>query len=261
MNIVTRTSTNLALCAAMITCAGCTHAPGYPKAGADVSRPDKELDFQVLYKQNCAGCHGENGRDGAALPLNNPAYLAVAGAENIRAATARGVNDTLMPGFARSAGGMLTDRQIDALVQGMLGTWARRSEFTAINLPPYSSSSPGSQADGQKAYALACARCHGADGQGVTNPSQKNAAAHSIVDPSYLALLNDQSLRSLVIAGHPEKETSDWRSYITGAGARPLSAQEISDIVAWIAGHRPPASEQAMKSPHNATGVSGQEAK
>lgn len=261
MSIASRTSTTLAFCAAMMTCAGCSHTPGYPQPGADVSPPDTQLNFQALYKQNCAGCHGENGRDGAALRLNNPAYLAIAGAENIRVATAHGVRDTLMPGFARSAGGMLTDQQIDALVQGMLGTWARRSEFAAVNLPPYSSSSPANPADGQKAYTLACARCHGADGQGVNNPSQKGTSPHSIVDPSYLALVNDQSLRSLVIAGHPQKETPDWRSYIAGYVARPLSAQEISDIVAWIAGHRSSANEQAMRYPHNATGVSGQEAK
>ena len=48
---------------------------------AEVVRPDQQLDFHVLYKQNCSGCHGDNGRGGAAIPLNNPAYLAVAGAQ------------------------------------------------------------------------------------------------------------------------------------------------------------------------------------
>ena len=160
MKVASRTFTTLTMYAALAACAGCTHAPGYPKPGDEVLRPDKELDFQVLYKQNCSGCHGDDGRNGGALPLNNPAYLAVAGADNIRAATTRGVGATLMPGFARSAGGMLTEQQIDALVRGMLHTWARPSEFAGVNLPPYSGSAPGNAADGQKAYAVACARCH-----------------------------------------------------------------------------------------------------
>jgi mono/diheme cytochrome c family protein len=263
MNIASLTPTAFALCAAMVACAGCTHAPGYPKPGAEISRPDEELNFQALYKQNCAGCHGENGRNGAALPLNNPAYLAVAGAENIHAAAASGVSGTLMPGFARSAGGMLTGEQIDAIVQGMLHTWAQPSEFASVNLPPYSSSAAGNPADGQRAYALACARCHGPDGTGVNNPSQRGASHDSIVDPSYLALVSNQSLRSIVIAGHPGKNMPDWRSYIAGPDARPLSPKEINDIVAWVAEHRTSTvNEQAMSNPHgHATGVSGKERK
>ena len=40
--------------------------------------------FRTLYKANCAACHGENGRDGAAISLANPVYLAIAGEENLR---------------------------------------------------------------------------------------------------------------------------------------------------------------------------------
>jgi mono/diheme cytochrome c family protein len=262
MNMASRASIMLATCAVIGACSGCAHAPGYPKAGADVSRPDKELDFHALYMQNCAGCHGENGRDGAAIPLNNPAYLAIAGANNLRTATAKGVNNTLMPGFAQSAGGMLTDQQVESIVQGMLHAWSRPSEFAAINLPPYSSSSAGDAADGQKAYALACARCHGSDGTGIES-APHGASSHSIIDPSYLALVSDQNLRSIVIAGHPGINGPDWRSYIAGPGARPLSTQEINDIVSWIAGHRVSApNEQAGSNPRgNATAVSGKEVK
>jgi cytochrome c oxidase cbb3-type subunit 3/ubiquinol-cytochrome c reductase cytochrome c subunit len=220
--------------------------PGYAKAGEEAaSRPSRILDFQTLYQQNCSGCHGSNGRDGAAIALNNPAYLAIAGAGTIRAAAAKGVSGTLMPAFARSAGGMLTDEQIDALVQGMLHTWARPSDFAGGNLPPYASDAPGNAMNGQRVYAAACARCHGADGSGAARSAQSDASALSIVDSSYLALVSDQSLRSIVLAGHPEKSTPDWRSYIGGPGGRALTAAEVNDVVAWIAGHRASANEQA----------------
>ena len=90
---------------------------------------------------------------------------------------------------------------------------------------------------------VACARCHGADGMGVKPAAKGEALPHgasldSVVDPSYLALVSDQGIRSLVIAGRPDKGVTDWRGYITGPGARALTPHEINDIVAWIASHR-----------------------
>ncbi|MGA2729784.1 MAG: c-type cytochrome [Terracidiphilus sp.] len=237
--------------AALIAFAGCAHVPGIPTAEADVSRPDKQLDFHALYKQGCSGCHGDNGRGGAAIPLNNPAYLAFAGADNLRTATAKGMSSTMMPAFAASSGGMLTEAQVDALVKGMLREWSRPADFSKIVLPPYAAPTPGNSAEGQKAYRAACARCHGADGTG-SHPSANSPAPtqdstpHSIVDPSYLELVSDQSLRSLVVAGHPDAQTPDWRTYIAG---RALTPQEITDIVAWLSAHRAQAAQQSASPP------------
>jgi cytochrome c oxidase cbb3-type subunit 3/ubiquinol-cytochrome c reductase cytochrome c subunit len=241
--MTTRLRTPRALLAAgaiLLACAGCAHVPGVPSASADVARPDQQLEFHALYKQNCSGCHGENGRGGAALPLKNPAYLAIAGRDNLRTITAKGMSATMMPAFAQSSGGMLTAQQVDALIQGMVHEWGQPSDFSAVALPPYSSAAPGDPANGQKVYAEACARCHGADGAGIktsstTTTGEQAAMQHSIIDPSYLALVNDQSLRSYVIAGHIDDNAPDWRSYIAG---RALTSQEIADIVAWLAQHR-----------------------
>ena len=40
-------------------------------------RPEQVLAFPTLYTQNCTACHGENGKNGAAIPLANPVYLAL----------------------------------------------------------------------------------------------------------------------------------------------------------------------------------------
>ena len=32
------------------------------------------MRFEVLYHQNCAGCHGADGKNGAAIDLANPEY-------------------------------------------------------------------------------------------------------------------------------------------------------------------------------------------
>lgn len=236
---IARTATMLAVNTAIVVCLGCKSMPGYPRAGEEAARPDQVLDFQTLYKQNCSGCHGENGHGGAAIALNNPVYLAFVGTQNLRALTTQGMQGTLMPAFAQSAGGMLTDEQIYALVTGM-EKWGEPAEFAGVKMPAYASGGPGNAASGARAYATACARCHGSDGTGVSvqeaaGQGQAGATPHSIVDTSYLALLSDQSLRSIVVSGHPEKSAPDWRSYVAG---RALTEQEINDVVAWISSHR-----------------------
>ncbi len=109
---------------------------------AEVARPDDVLDFPTLYKQNCAACHGEGGKNGAAISLANPVYLAAAGVENVQRVTAAGVAGTSMPPFGKSAGGMLTDRQIAAIAKGIVDTWGHASADLG-QLPSYSSSIPG----------------------------------------------------------------------------------------------------------------------
>ncbi|HEU5351524.1 MAG TPA: c-type cytochrome [Terracidiphilus sp.] len=236
-----------ALAAAAFTVAGCKSMPGYPKPGPEVPRPSAVLDFPTLYKENCSACHGADGQNGAALALNNPAYLAVAGADNLRKVTANGIPGTLMPAFAQSAGGMLADQQIDALVQGMLNNWARPADFAGVALPPYAASTPGNPVAGQKVFLAACSRCHGDDATGLQSTSpghiaNKDAAHGSLVDASYLALVSDQNLRSFVLSGHAPQGIPDWRGYfngaVTGHGAHPLSPDEINNVVAWLASHR-----------------------
>jgi cytochrome c oxidase cbb3-type subunit 3/ubiquinol-cytochrome c reductase cytochrome c subunit len=193
----------LTLC---LLCAGCAAPPS-----SEVPRPELVLDVPTLYKQNCAGCHGDQGKNGAAISLANPVYLAFAGPAAVREVTANGVAGKLMPAFAQSAGGSLTDAQIDSLVDGMFKAWSRTESGPSL---PYAPASKGDAERGQAAFAQYCARCHGAGG---------------IADSTYLALVSDQSLRSAIIAG--ATGMPDWRS----AG---LADQQITDIVAWLATKR-----------------------
>jgi len=97
---------------------GC-RPPGKPTEADIELKPEEVHDFALLYKQNCAGCHGQEGKGNSALALANPVYLAIASDDTIRHATASGVRGSLMPAFAKSAGGTLTDQQIDILVREM----------------------------------------------------------------------------------------------------------------------------------------------
>jgi cytochrome c oxidase cbb3-type subunit 3/ubiquinol-cytochrome c reductase cytochrome c subunit len=226
----------LLACAATLPIAGCRNVPGKPGPEPEVTRPEQLADFATLYNQNCASCHGVNGKNAAAISLANPIYLAIAGVANIQRVTANGVPGTTMPPFSKVAGGMLTDRQITILAEGMERNWGSPDALAGQVAPAYASNAPGDPVQGQKTFAAFCARCHGVDGNGA--PVGNGIVTGSLVDSAYLALISDQGLRSIIIAGQPEQGMPDWRSHLNGPGARPMTDQEITDVVAWLTSHR-----------------------
>jgi mono/diheme cytochrome c family protein len=212
----------------ILACAACSSSRGVPGAESEVVPPSEVVDFKLLYEQKCAGCHGVDGKGGAAIALANPVFLAIADNNVIRRIAANGVIGTPMPAFAQSAGGMLTNKQIDALVSG-IRSWARPNALGDQTPPPYTAAAPGDPQRGADSYRTYCSSCHGVDGRG-------GSKASSIVNSSYLALVSDQQLRTIVIAGRPELGAPDWRGDVEG---RPMSAQDISDVVAWLSNQRP----------------------
>src|ERR1035438_1732727 len=162
---------------------GCGHIPGRPGPGPQVARPEQVLDFAVLYKTNCSACHGDKGKNGAAIALANPVYLAVIGEDNLREITSKGVGGKLMPAFARSAGGPLTDQQISILAHGMMQQWNKPAFLSTPGTPTYRASQPGDPVRGEQAYGQFCASCHGAHGEGMTAAiNGKKTKVGSIVD-------------------------------------------------------------------------------
>jgi len=190
--------------------------------------PNQVLEFGSLFSENCAGCHGENGRGGAAIALANPVYLAIADDRTIRNVIANGARGTAMPAFAESAGGLLTDQQIDVITQQIRARWSKPGILDGANPPPYAAKSAGNPQSGQAVYNTFCGSCHGPDGRGGPKGS-------AITNGSFLALVSDQELRTIVIAGRPDLGAPDWRGNVPG---KPMSDQEVTDVVAWLASRR-----------------------
>jgi mono/diheme cytochrome c family protein len=97
-----------------------------------------------------------------------------------------------------TAGGTLTDAQIDALAGGLVETWGRPDAVKNVALPAYDARAERGDADrGKAVYAAACASCHGPDGRG----GPKGGA---VIDPSYLSLVSDQHLSTTVTRGRTD---------------------------------------------------------
>jgi cytochrome c oxidase cbb3-type subunit III len=203
---------------------GCeSRLPGRPLPGAESLRPSQVMDFSVLYGGNCAGCHGADGRGGASVQLGDSVYLAFADDDVLRRVTASGVPGTAMPAFAQSAGGMLSDAQVEALVRGIRAHWGKPDALRGVESPPYAAAE-GDAGRGARAFSVFCAGCHGADGRGGPKGS-------SVVDGTYLALVSAQHLRTTVLVGRPDLGAPDWRSDVAG---QPMTADDVSDVVAFL---------------------------
>ena len=183
----------------------CASPHGQPARDAVPVAPNQILEFSTLYADNCAGCHGAQGRGGAAIALG-----------------------TSMPAFAERAGGMLTGEQIEVISDGIFSRWAQKGILNATDRPSYSARNPGTAANGGLVYRTYCASCHGSGGQGGPKGS-------AITNDSFLALVSDQTLRTIAIVGRPELGAPDWRGNVPG---KPMSDQEITDLVAWLASYR-----------------------
>jgi mono/diheme cytochrome c family protein len=212
----------------LVMVAGCDTPDGEPQANSEPLAPSQVLDFGTLYAQNCAGCHGAQGRGGAAIALANPVYLAIVDEITMRTVVANGSRGTSMPAFGQRAGGMLTEQQIEVITSGIFSRWARKQVLDGANPPSYAATASGNVDHGQLVFGRYCASCHGSEGGGTSKGS-------AITNDSFLALVSDQALRTIVITGRPELGAPDWRANVPGA---PMTDQEITDVVAWLASRR-----------------------
>jgi cytochrome c oxidase cbb3-type subunit III len=221
--------------------AGCD-PPGKPKP--EPSRSQDITDFATLYGENCSGCHGLDGKNGPGRPLNNELYLAIIPREVLQKTIENGRPGTAMPAWARSQGGPLTDKQINALVNGIEQNWARPASFHGKALPSYAGSdNSGDPKQGKKLFARDCFVCHGT-----------KAPIGSVTDPAFLQLVTNQVLRTSIIEGRPDLGMPDYRTLNMGHALRD---QDISDLVAYLGSLRPEPVNESAHVIENQTGQTG----
>jgi cytochrome c oxidase cbb3-type subunit III len=211
----------IACVAAALFCAACNDAGEGMAAMRVPVRPEDVVDFWTLYSQNCSACHGENGQNGPALDLANQVYQAIVDDASLKKWITNGMPGTEMPAFGESAGGFLTENQVDALVAGMRANWTKGGA-TGATPPPYIANLRGDEKSGEQVYKEACVSCHQKSGERISNAS-------------YLALVSDQSLRTITIAGRPDLGQPDWEQDRPGY---PLTNEDVTNVVAYLASLR-----------------------
>jgi cytochrome c oxidase cbb3-type subunit III len=120
---------------------------------------------------------------------------------------------------------LLTEEQVNAIASGLVSRWGRKGVLNGANPPTYAAKTTGDAARGEIVFRTYCASCHGSEGQG-------GSKASAISNDSFLAMVSDQGLRTIVITGRPDLRAPDWRGNVPG---KPMSDQEVTDVVAWLA--------------------------
>lgn len=242
---------------ALLPLTGCIdNPPGKPDPARRPLRPGQVTDFAELFSRNCAGCHGKEGKGQPAPPLNDALFLeslAPADADkkqsdaertiqkvNIIAGLIRsGRKGSLMPAFGDHEGGSLTEQQVNILAAGIVDRWGKKPDVSAP-IPPYLAGDVVGRADkGRILFSMACATCHGKNGEGTTGAGALN-------NPNFLALLSDQALRRFVITGRPDlgqkmpNFAEDTARKSDDMKWKPLTSQDVADLVALLATWRKP---------------------
>jgi mono/diheme cytochrome c family protein len=162
------------------------------------------------------------------MELGNPEYQALVDDATLRKWISDGMPGTEMPAFAQSAGGMLTDTQVNALIAGMRKEWAKPDIFGGAVPPPYVQPAGGDARRGEQTYQARCASCH------------QNPAREQVTSAAYLSLVSDQALRTVILAGRTDIGQPDWRLHGSKSPGGSLSAQDVTDIVTYLGSLRNP---------------------
>jgi mono/diheme cytochrome c family protein len=217
----------------VVSISGCSDKlPGKPTDADKFVLPQNVKDFEKLYAQRCAGCHGDDGTLGPGPPLNDAIYCALVGEDDLKKVIGGGRGGTLMPAWAVTAGGPLTEEQVAILARGIKHHEWKSPVGSQTVLPAAPSIAPpsakGDPDNGEKLFAAACADCHGENGVGGDSGSLNN--------PAFLALTSDESLRRYIITGRSDLGMPDFAGDEgRGNDFKPLTPQQVTDLVALLA--------------------------
>lgn len=198
----------------LVTLSGALLA-GSPALGADGKR---------LYQQNCAACHGHEGRGGVGVPLALDDFLANATDEYLFETIRRGRPGRVMPAFEN-----LSDEEVTAIVEHVRG-WQESERETERPEPPHG----GDPRRGEKLFQQNCASCHGANGEGgsgtgvtFSRSRDQEIMAPALNNSGFLAAADDVMIKDAILRGRDGTP-------MPSAEALGLSESDVDDIVTYI---------------------------
>ncbi len=169
---------------------------------------------RVLYRQNCAACHGPNGGGGIGTRLNSPGFLAVASDAFIAGTIIDGRPNTAMTSYRQ-----FNSQQISDLIAYLRSWHSQRSDRAAVlalvDAEPRNTAV--SVAIGRTLYAANCVTCHGSAGEGDLGPSLNTQ--------EFLTLVGNDYLHETIAAGRPDTGMPAWKH---------LSNEDVASLIVFI---------------------------
>ena len=199
----------------------------------------KELSDQERYDTYCGLCHGYDGEGYLAPQANalaNSTFIASASDDFLRVATIQGRPETKMSAWGESAGGPLTDDEVEQVIRYMRlwgdldpsytelwnsGLAAATDELSALDAE--------AQPDGDAIYLAQCQSCHGENGSGKFSDGSWSSAL-SLNNPTFLDSVSEEYLWIALELGRP--------GTAMGSYAEQLSPGERLALVETILGWR-----------------------
>lgn len=189
-----------------------------------ISQPTSaEENGAALYKENCAVCHGNEGKGGVGVPLALPDFQYAVSDQFLARTIRRGRPGRVMPAFKK-----FSNAQITAIVRH-IRTWdpGKPIRYPRIKVT-------GDPAKGRILYKKHCAACHGknakgGEGTGVTfsRPRNLSIIAPALNNQGFLYAASDQMIKATLMNG---REGTPMVSFLKQG----LNEQNINDVVSFI---------------------------
>lgn len=166
-----------------------------------------------LFEEKCETCHGEAGKGGVAVALNQHGFLSRADNPFIAETIKRGRGNTAMPGWWH-----LETGEIQNLLT-LIRSWnTARPGSGDMDLPL-----PDLE-EGALKYHFLCSRCHGEFGEGETGPS--------IINADFLDAAGNSFLYGTIAEGRSHTAMFGWSADVYDQER--LEKQDISNIIAFM---------------------------
>lgn len=198
----------------------------------DSSWDAKYSHGRTLFNDNCAACHGEEGKGGAdipGLPLNLQSFLVIADTGYLVRSMTNGREIRGMPAF----GDVLSKDQMESIAL-FIKSWQYQP---SLELP--AEPIRGDAADGETLFKGLCIGCHGLHGQGGPKAggghvigAVSGIGGPALADPGFLKSATDGYIKATLMFG---RIGTPMGAYLKGRqGFVELQESEIDNIVAYL---------------------------
>lgn len=171
------------------------------------------IQGKQLFNQYCVACHGDEGKGGIAVALNQKGFLERADGDYMLSTLIRGRRNTAMPSWTN-----LENKKLGDLIS-YLSLWKGNSP-TANELVLLEAD----REDGALKYHFLCSRCHGEFGEGETGPA--------IINKDFLAVAGDGFLYETIAKGREHTAMFGWTADVFNQ--EKLEQDQISNIIGFM---------------------------